>query len=74
MSRNGMATPNDIVMYLGNDQKDPTKIKTIVTTTANMVLDGVADALKESKGLSDEELMYRIYCGQAYQQESLSIR
>lgn len=60
LSRNGMATPNDIVMYLGNDQKDPTKIKTIVTTTANMVLDGVADALKESKGLSDEELMYRI--------------
>ena len=55
LSRNGMTTPNDLVMKFDKDTQ-----KTVVTTTANLIMDGVADVLRSASGVSDKDLMYRL--------------
>lgn len=55
LSRSGMTTPNDLVMKFDKDTQ-----KTVVTTTANLIMDGVADVLRSASGVSDKDLMYRL--------------
>ncbi len=52
ISYNGMTAPNDLMLTFDKDQK------AVVTTTANLIFNGVKDTLKKVGDKSDEDLMY----------------
>ena len=52
ISYNGMTAPNDLMLTFDKDQK------AIVTTTANLIFNGVKDTLQKVGDKSDEDLMY----------------
>ena len=52
ISYNGMTAPNDLMLTFDKDQK------AVVTTTANLIFNGVKDTLQKVGDKSDEDLMY----------------
>lgn len=52
ISYNGMTAPNDLMLTFDKNQK------AIVTTTANLIFNGVKDTLQKVGDKSDEDLMY----------------
>ena len=52
ISYNGMTAPNDLMLTFDKNQK------AVVTTTANLIFNGVKDTLQKVGDKSDEDLMY----------------